>query len=299
MKIVLFGYDELLLAALKTVQKLGAEVIAVVFPSTQMNDSRVAQVRAQVARQGLKCITQPPRQRSAALAEKLRRRQPDLILAWSYPMILPPDILTIPWLGCVNLHMGLLPEYRGGNGLIWALLQGEQGTGVTLHYMVPELDAGSIIGQHKIPITAQDTGLTLLQKAHSAGQRCLQHYLPKIATGTVPSIDQNETEANYYPPLTDQQRKIDWSESAVQIVNRVRAFAPPLAGAYAYWNHQKIIIKQAQIHTSQLFKAPLGKIIGQEEETLQVICNQGSVNVTLADHNLLQNIRIGDFFSAQ
>src|SRR5690606_17203852 len=108
----------------------------------------------------------------------------DLVFVWSYPMILPREVIEIPRLGCINLHMGLLPQYRGVNGLKWALLNGEIETGVTLHYMDEGIDTGDMLARVSFPITDGDDLVSLMRKARHAGIHLLKNTWRGIADGT-------------------------------------------------------------------------------------------------------------------
>src|SRR5262249_49491316 len=141
---------------------------------------------------------QPPTNKRSEFVSAIRRVSPDLILVWSYPMILPKEIIEIPRYGCVNVHLGLLPEYRGVNGIRWALLNGEDKTRATLHFMDAGIDSGDMIARAAFPIMPEDDILSLMQKSKIAGLRVLENSWAAIASGNVQTMPQDESKANYY-----------------------------------------------------------------------------------------------------
>src|SRR5687767_14002523 len=141
MRTIVFGYGRCGIAAIRTLVAMGAEVPAAVAPSdgTQTEIDRFAECAAAF---GIPVWTQPRRQDVAPFLGPLHSARPDLILVWSYTMRLPRPVLALPRLGAVNVHNGLLPEYRGRHVQQWALVNGEQETGLTLHYMDEGFDTG-------------------------------------------------------------------------------------------------------------------------------------------------------------
>ena len=218
-KIVIFGYDELLLSSLKIAEKHKAKIEAVVFPSNRIKDSRAKQIKDIVSSQGHQILIQPPRKKIASFVEELNRIAPDFILVWSYSMILPEAIIEVPKYGCLNVHMGLLPEYRGANGIQRALINGESKTGVTLHYMDSGVDTGTMVTRGDYPISNEDDIVSLMIKSKYAGELLLDRSWESIINGKASRIEQDESKANYYPPLPDEERKIDWDRSGKEIYN--------------------------------------------------------------------------------
>src|SRR5262249_43176407 len=149
------------------------------------------------ASRGLSVLIQPPRPSAATWTDNLATLQPDLHLVWSHSMLLSPEVLQVPRLGSVNVHGGLLPEYRGGHVMQWAMINGQQETGVTLHHIDEHLDTGPIIAQRRFPIAPDDDARSLRQKLRQTGASLLSEWLPAILAGNAPRIAQDETRARY------------------------------------------------------------------------------------------------------
>ncbi len=241
-RILAFGYDELLLELLAVVTGSDAEVAGVVFPSSHAGDRRVQRTRSLVEERGLPVLVQPAASESTFWSRELTSLAPDLGLVWSYPMILTAPMLEAPRFGCVNLHMGLLPEYRGPNGLQAAIVNGETTTGVTLHYMDTGVDTGPLLAQARFPIGSDEDIAAVLIRAKQAGVRLLGEGLPHLTAGKLRARRQDEASARYYPRRTEAENQIDWSRGSREICNLVRALTRPYDGAFTFLGHKRIVV---------------------------------------------------------
>ncbi len=178
-------------------------------------------------------ILQFDRIKSDEGVEAVKERSPDMIVTAAFGQILSKQILDIPKLGCINVHASLLPEYRGAAPIQWAIINGEEKTGVTIMYMDEGLDTGDIISFAKTDITDDMTGGALYEKLAFLGADLLIETIKDIENGTAKRIKQDDNESSYYPPLSRQLGLIDWSKSAEDIRNLIRAL-DPVMGAYSY-----------------------------------------------------------------
>ena len=137
------------------------------------------------------------------LAE-LRALEPDLVISVSCPQIFKSELLAIPPLGCVNVHSALLPEYRGVLPTFWALANGEQRSGVTVHFMVPGIDGGDIILQREIPISSDETLNSLMRKSKTVGADLVLEAIMRFANGPVP-VSPNPSDAGSYFSFPERQ----------------------------------------------------------------------------------------------
>lgn len=148
----------------------------------------------------------------------------DLIVTAAFGQFLPTSILEAPKYGAVNVHASLLPKYRGGAPVHYAIWNGDKETGVTIMRMVKKMDAGDILTQVVVPIESDDTVATMFDKLSVAGTDLLIETLPKLFAGEIEPQAQVEEEATFSPNITSQQEQIDWRKEAQQIDNQVRAF---------------------------------------------------------------------------
>jgi methionyl-tRNA formyltransferase len=148
----------------------------------------------------------------------------DLIVTAAFGQFLPTSILEAPKDGAVNVHASLLPKYRGGAPVHYAIWKGDKETGVTIMRMVKKMDAGDILTQVVVPIESEDTVATMFDKLSVAGTDLLMETLPKLFAGEITPQAQVEEEATFSPNITSQEEQIDWHQTASQIHNQVRAF---------------------------------------------------------------------------
>ena len=177
--------------------------------------------------------------------------EPDLIITAAYGQIVPEAVLNAPKIGCINVHASLLPKYRGGAPVHYAIMEGEEVTGVTIMYMVKKMDAGNIISQVEVPIGAEETTGELYERLSIAGAELLLETLPSVLAGTNESIAQDESLVTYSPTISHEQEKIDFSKSALRVYNQVRGMNP-WPGAYTTYQGKVVKIWAGKIHVMPL-----------------------------------------------
>lgn len=278
-KVIVFGYDELLLASLEFLSGVNADVAAVVFPSNR-TDARANAVRKDVAAAGHTILEQSPAGKDDAFCTELESLAPDLILVWSYPMILPQRVIDIPRLGAVNLHLGLLPQYRGVNGIRWALLNGETETGLTLHYMDAGIDTGPMIARLSFPIGPEDDILLLMRRSRTAGLALLTNSWEHIASGTAVTMPQDPTKAGYYSAMMAPSDIIDWTLPSSRIHNLIRASAFPFPGVHTFLDGRKITLRRSIPLPNDPAKAAPGTIISVDDGGFIVATGDGMLRIT-------------------
>ncbi|MGH9901030.1 MAG: methionyl-tRNA formyltransferase [Pyrinomonadaceae bacterium] len=127
---------------------------------------------------------------------------PDLMVVGAFSRILKAPLISVPRLGCINVHPSLLPRYRGPDPHYWVLANGERTTGVTVHHIDEGIDSGKIIAQRELAVRPGDTEMTLQARANVAAAQLLGEAVSLVAAGKAPAVEQNEAEASYYsfPP---------------------------------------------------------------------------------------------------
>ena len=182
-------------------------------------------VKALALRHGLP-VLQPDRARAESFLQELALLAPDLIVVVAYGQILPQALLDLPRRGCLNVHTSLLPKYRGAAPIQWALIQGESETGVTLMQMDAGLDTGPILTQRATPIEAADNAQTLHDRLAALGAALLVDTIPGYLAGDIRPQPQPKEGASYARKITKDDGRIDWTQPANTIWNRLRAFTP-------------------------------------------------------------------------
>lgn len=179
---------------------------------------------------GIPVIT-PDNPNTPEVIEQIRALQPDFFFSFYYREMLKRDLLEIPQHGALNMHGSLLPKYRGRVPVNWAIIRGETETGATLHYMTEKPDNGDIVAQQAVPILPNDTAHEVFQKVTVAAEIALNGVMPALLAGTAKAEKQDLSKGAYFGGRKAEDGVIDWSQSALEIHNLVRAVAPPYPGA--------------------------------------------------------------------
>ena len=196
----------------------------------------------------------------------VRELQPELLFSFYYRHMLKPDLLAVPPRGCLNLHGSYLPHYRGRCPANWVLVNGEQETGVTLHYMVAKPDAGDIVAQRKVPIAFEDTAATLHVKLTAAAAELFAQVLPALAAGTAPRIPQDHSQASYYGGRRPADGRFAWDWPALRLYNLVRAVTHPYPGAFTDFGGEPLLLWRCLPLENPLLAAPPGTVVSLTPE---------------------------------
>ena len=243
MRIVFMGTPEFSVPSLQALTEAGHEIAAVVAqPDRPRGRGRVSAppAVALAARRSDLPLLQPDRVREGEFIEALEAIAPELIVVVAFGQILPRRILDIPAKGCINLHASLLPRYRGAAPIQWAILRGEQTTGVTTMTMNEQMDAGDILLAREVPIQTGETAGALGGRLCREGAALLVETVRAIEEGRASPVSQDSTKVTLAPRLTKEDGRINWSDAARDIVNRVRAVTP-WPGAFT--NHGGKVLK--------------------------------------------------------
>ncbi|MFA5034352.1 MAG: methionyl-tRNA formyltransferase [Candidatus Margulisiibacteriota bacterium] len=232
-------------------------------------------------------LAQPERVKNNPVFKKLLESiNPDLCVVVAYGQILPAEILAIPRFGFINLHASLLPKYRGAAPVQWALINGERESGLSIIRLTEQLDAGPILARRAVPITAEDNAETYLRKAFIAGQELLLNLLPKLESGEIEPIEQNESEVTYAPTLKKESGAIDWRKTAIEIANLVRGTLPWPVAHTIYRGRQLKLFNVQAINLPEI--AP-HRTVG---EIVAILKGEGVVIATGLGHLLIKEIQL-------
>lgn len=186
-------------------------------------------------------VVQPSTLRANDVKRHLAALGADVFVVAAYGLILPPEVLNIPRLGCLNVHFSLLPRLRGAAPVQWALIEGHDLTGVTIMQMDEGVDTGGVLSQISEPITDSDDASTLEGRLAKKGASLLVATMEAFEKGEIEPVPQDDSLATNAPKISPDQARIDWSLAAQQIRNRVRAFRPR-PGAWTIYNGRRLKI---------------------------------------------------------
>lgn len=265
MRIVFFGTPLFAIPTLSILAASEDEIAAVVTqPDTRKGRDKVpspSPVKAWALAHHYP-VLQPSTLKDPAFRETLEHFAPEVIVVVAYGKILPPAVLELPPHGCVNLHASLLPKYRGAAPIQWAIINGEEVTGVTTMLMNQGLDTGDILLQEVVPIDVDDTAETLSGKLSEIGASLMLRTLQGIKNGTLKRVPQVGP-PSYAPPLKKEDGRIRWTKSAISIANAVRGMYP-WPGAYCYFDRERLTITRAKAVSGEGIPGRIEKARGEE-----------------------------------
>lgn len=180
---------------------------------------------------------------------------PDMIVTCAYGQIISKEILSIPKLGCINVHGSLLPKLRGGAPIHHAIINGDKETGITIMYMDESMDSGDIISQEKMPIGEDDTLDLVYEKMSLLGAKLLIETLPSIINQTNKRIKQDNNLVTYGYNITKEEEKIDFNKNIDEIHNRIRGLSS-IPGAYCYLDNKRLKVYRSKKTNLKSPKAP-------------------------------------------
>lgn len=229
MKIVYMGTPDFAVCALESIIDAGHEVAAVITQPDKPKGRSKSPVPTPVKKKAMEHgipVYQPEKVRDEEIVNMLKNVAPDAIVVAAYGQILPESILNIPRYGCINIHASLLPKYRGAAPIEWAIIDGEEKTGVTTMYMEKGLDTGDMIDMAEVVIENDDTGASLTDKLADEGAKLILTTLKALEDGTARRTKQNDAESCYASMLKKEMGNIDFSKPAEEIERLIRGLIP-------------------------------------------------------------------------
>jgi methionyl-tRNA formyltransferase len=230
MRIAFFGTPEFAVPSLEALLELGHSIVVVVTrPDRPRGRSHSTVTPSPVKQRALAAglpVLQPDRPTGEEFVAALRAAQPDLGVVVAYGHILRPAVLGIPPLGMLNVHASLLPRWRGAAPIQWALAHGDPTTGVTIMRMEAGLDSGPIILTRETPIGGEETAGELSERLSRLGAEALAATLTRYGENLPEGAPQDPAKATLAPKIGREAARLDWSQPAETVANRIRAFDP-------------------------------------------------------------------------
>lgn len=219
-------------------------------------------------------VVQPEKVRDGWLEAWLTERAADVALVIAYGRILPPAVLAVPRVGCVNVHASILPRLRGAAPIQWAIMRGEAETGVSLMQMDEGLDTGPVFVARRIAIGPSENAGELGDRLAELAARTVREDLPRVVRGELTATPQNHAQASMAPPIEPDDARIHWTRTALDLANQVRGLAPrPAAFTTRNGARLRILAASADVDEPRL-------------EPGQVSVNAGRILVGTGTHAL-------------
>ncbi|MEN9574468.1 MAG: hypothetical protein RL514_2323 [Verrucomicrobiota bacterium] len=230
-------------------------------------------------------VLQPERARNETSLQQLRDLRPDLVAVLAYGQILPQALLDIPTHGCLNIHTSLLPRWRGAAPIQWAILEGDAETGVTVMRMDVGLDTGGIVATRATPIDPDDNAQTLHDRLAILGAELLIQTIPRYVSGELPPHPQPAEGVTYARKLTKDDGRLDWSQPASVLHNRLRAFTPwPGTFTFLPTQPKPLLLKvwRAELLRAGDLQSPSttpGQVLAADKSGLVIACREGALRL--------------------
>lgn len=280
MNIIFFGSDDFALAHLEALLKSRHKVLAAVTSPDKPKG------------RGLKIVSSPlkplaqekkipvfqPVILDKSFIDQLRNFKSDLFVVIAYGKILPSELLKVPLKASLNVHASLLPKYRGAAPINWAIINGDQETGLSIIQMNTHLDAGEIVNQIKITIDPNETAPTLRNKMMATGPEVLLKTIDSLEDNTYTLKIQKEKDVSYAPKLTRELGHIHWQEEALRIHNLTRGLLPWPA-AYTFYKNKLLKILSTQVIEGDFHQAQKGEVVKIDKDGFVVATGKAGLLV--------------------
>jgi methionyl-tRNA formyltransferase len=300
LRIVFAGTPEFAVPCLRAAAKFGEVVAVYTQPDRPAGRGRAltpSPVKREALLRGIE-VFQPETLREKVSRDALRALKPDLMVVVAYGLILPQKVLDIPTHGCWNVHASLLPRWRGAAPIQRAIEAGDTETGVCLMRMEKGLDTGPVLLSQRIDIGAQETGGQLHDRLSDLGAQVLADGLGLLRAGIVPvAVPQPAEGVTYAHKLDKHEAKLDWTQPAVALANKVRAFNPwPVAEA-------ELAGERVRIHGAIALDAAHGttpgRVIAAGRDGIDIACGDGALRIRSLQREGGKAITAADYLNAR
>ncbi len=278
LKVAFAGTPAFASAALEAIIEAGFEVPLVLTQPDRPAGRGMKLVASPVKQLALAhgiAVDQPERLRTDAQRAALAASAPDVLVVAAYGLILPPPVLALPRLGCINIHASLLPRWRGAAPIHRAIEAGDAETGITIMRMDEGLDTGPMLAMRALPILPRDTTASLHDKLAALGAEMIVETLLQLSAGPLTETPQPEAGVTYADKISREEAAIDWRRPAIELDRAVRAFNPfPVATGRL----SDTVIKIWQAEPVEGGGAP-GEVLGADGKGVRVACGEGALRL--------------------
>lgn len=277
-QIIFMGTPGFSVPILEALQASEYEIVAVVTqpdrPVGRKRKLTPSPVKEAAVKHGLP-VYQPEKLSGSPEMAELIALEADLIVTAAYGQFLPTKLLNAPTYRSINVHASLLPKYRGGAPVHYAIMNGDKETGVSIMYMEKKMDAGAVLAQKSILIEADDDVASMFEKLSYLGRDLLMKTLPALFAGELNPVEQDEAHVSFSPNIQPEEERIDWTKDAVAIHNQVRGMRPwPVAHTLLNGERWKIWETKISDETTELEP---GTLIGWDKKSMSIACGKQTV----------------------
>ncbi len=281
MRIIFMGTPQFSVGTLEALIEAGHEVVLAVTqpdkPKGRSGKMQYTPVKEAAVKHQIP-VFQPKKVRTLESMEELRKYQADIMVVIAFGQILPKEILEMTPFGCVNVHASLLPKYRGAAPIQWAVINGEQVSGVTTMQMDEGIDTGDMLMKTEIVLDKNETGGSLHDKLADAGAKLCVRTLKALEEGNVKPKPQEESPTDYARMLDKGLGDIDWNQDAVSIERLIRGLNP-WPSAYTDWEGKQMKIWEARVSEELETEEAPGTVVAVDKDGFCIQTGQGALKV--------------------
>ncbi len=297
MKIVFMGTPDFSVPTLETIAK-HHEVQAVVTQKDKPKGRGQEMAFTPVKESALKLnipVYQPEKVKDEEFVDTLRELNPDVIVVVAFGQILSKEILDLPKFGCINIHASLLPKYRGAAPIQWAVIDGEEKSGVCTMKMDEGLDTGDIIDREEITLDPKETGGSLFDKLATLGGELILKTLDHLEFGNVSFTKQNDAESTYAKKMTKDLGQIDFAKDAVSIERLIRGLNP-WPSAFTKLDGKVLKIWDADVVEGE---GEPGEVISEDKTSFVVATGDGALKINELQLEGKKRMKTSDFLNSR
>lgn len=291
------GTPEFAVPSLDMLLKEGYDVVAVVTqpdkPKGRGNKMALPPVKEYALEHGIE-VLQPEKVKTEEFSDIIRKINPDLLVTAAYGKILPKSVLDIPQYGCINVHGSLLPKYRGAAPIQWAIINGEEKTGITTMFTDVGMDTGDMLLKGELEITKDMTAGELHDQLSLLGAEVLKKTIERLKERTIEKIPQSDTEATYASMMKKDTGLIDWAKSSREVHNLIRG-TNPWPGAFTYYKGEKMKIWITSVLSGDKHDLKPGTICKVSRDGIDVACGQGKLNIKEVQFECCRRMCVEDY----
>jgi methionyl-tRNA formyltransferase len=304
MRIVFAGTPEFARVSLVALIEAGHDCVAVMTqpdrPGGRGRQMLESPVKQEASRRGLIVMQpaslKPSSPESGPALDRLRQFAPDLMVVVAYGLIVPPSVLEIPRLGCINIHASLLPRWRGAAPIQRAIAAGDRETGIALMQMEEGLDTGPVWAEYRCPIGRDDNFQSLHDRLAGMGARGIVELLEEFPPPDRGPKPQAEQGAVYAHKIAKTDLEIDWSKPAAAVRDQIRAY-DPTPGATARLGDELVKCFEPGLWPEALKNSPPGQIISSEQDRLVIACGEGAITIGAAQRPGGRRLKMREFLN--
>lgn len=281
MKIVFMGTPDFAVGALDALCKAGHEIVAVVTqpdkPKGRSDKLFFSPVKEYAVKAGIP-VLQPVRIKRPESVAELKNYPADVFVVAAFGQILSKEILDMPKYGCLNIHASLLPKYRGSSPIQWAVINGEEKSGVTIQQMNEGVDTGDILYQKEMVLDAKETGESLFDKLAVLGAEAIVETLSLLEQGKLVPVPQDEALATHTVMLDKAMGRMDFSKSAAELERLVRGLNS-WPSAYTFFEGKQLKVWEADVVEDGNTDGADGEVVAVGKDSFDVKCGQGNLRI--------------------